>query len=427
MKRKDIFWVLLLTFVVFATSYRHGVMSLWLNAFAVEPAKVGEVGKLHDQSATITKLLEAMESTDNVIRVHAFEELVNIGLPVIPFIVNHLKDKSVYVELTRRIMAQQGLTSAMVEQELKSAPSVTDLKIDRDALEKYFYGRYLDALRLFQQEKYEDAKRLTDTILYLEERLAIKDKLKALHVQCDEKILQETILKTELVAAKAIYETGDPVTMTLRLTNATIQPMELLLGPNNPVVLYITLTTYDPFGNYNSVSRMDEFAPGADTLKFNPRETKTFPLVIDTKPDGRPGTYYRIYQIRAEIRPRQLTNIEAAAKLGTTEIFRKISSPEVTLKFFPPDVGPVLKDPLGALQQALAGGVPIDVFLCAMLIPDKDKDKAMEYIFNKLQNEKDETLKKCLLNCLKHITNLPFELDEKSWKDWWKTKTKGNH
>ncbi|MCK4908734.1 MAG: hypothetical protein KAS70_02435, partial [Planctomycetes bacterium] len=84
---------------------------------------------------------------------------------------------------------------------------------------------------------------------------------------------------------------------------------------------------------------------------------------------------------------------------------------------------PVLKNPLPKLSQALDGGMPLDIFLCALLVPPEDQDKAVALLMNALQKS-DESIKKVLMNSLKHVTQLPFLQEETDWLEWWREKNK---
>ena len=411
-------------------------VSLWLVVVAepVKPAspdkpvapaapKTTETDDAHNQAVLITNLLPALESKEPVIRERAFAQLLDIGLPVVPFIINHLKNKGVYVELTRQILKKAGFTTDFIGKELeeiKSLPAFSLTKIDQQVVEKYFYGRYLDALRLCQQERYDDARSLIKAILLLEGKLEISDKLKLLLINCEERLIQKNIMSANLVPEQSdsIYEIGQPIGLAFRLQNVSRYPIQISFG-SNPAVLYIVMTVYSPVGDYNTLSRMQEFNLGDEALELKPGDRKEYRVAINTAEDLPDSLFYRTYTVYLAIRPNMMKSQSFRGSLEKEETLRQIVTPEITARFFPPDVQPVLAKPMEKLDEALKGNEPLDIFLCALLVPDKDKNKAIRLIFNKLDTAKEENIKRTLLNCLKHLTELPFELEEKTWRDWY--------
>lgn len=397
---------------------------LWLNLATAEPPapKDTQTNDAHSQAVRITQLLPALESKESIIREQAFTQLIDIGLPVVPFIVNHLKDKGVYVELTRRIMEKAGFAGDFIDRELKdmkSLPSFSLAKIDQQVVDKYFYGRYLDALRLCRQERYEDARALVKAILLLEGRLEVSDKLKLLLINCEERLIQKNIMAADLAPDKPnlIYEIGQPIGLTFRLQNISRYPIQISFG-SNPAVFYIVMTVHSPVGDYNTLTRMQDVTLPDETLELKPGDKKEYRMNINTAEDLPGSLFYRTYAVYLSVRPNMMKSQSFQSSLDKEETLRQILTPEITARFFPPDVQPVLDNPMSKLEEALKGDEPLDIFLCALLVPDKDKEKAIKLIFNKLDTAKDGDVKLTLLNCLRHLTELPFELDEKTWRDW---------
>ncbi|MFA5793441.1 MAG: hypothetical protein WC980_00015 [Candidatus Brocadiia bacterium] len=385
-----------------------------------------ESGDVHEQAVRITKLIPALESKEAVIREQAFSQLLEIGLPVIPFMIDYLKDKSVYVDLTRRIMERAGFTSDFIEKELKSLkhiPAVSMTNLDRQVIEKYFYGRYLDALRLCQQERYDEARSLVRAVLMMDNRLKVHEQLQLLLISIEERVIQKNILMANLTSSrqKNIYEIGDTAELVFRLQNVSRSPVQIDLG-SNPAVLYIAMTVHSTTGDYNSITRMQDVKLGVDGIELKPGEKKEFPVTIVTKGDMPESIYYRTYNVYLGIKPKMIKSEALADHLDKQETLRQIVTPEILLRYFPPDVGPALEKPMVFLEQALKGELPLDIFLCAQLVDEKDADKAIKMLFEYLDKFKDNNLKQTVLNCIRSLTNLPFELDETTWREWYKNK-----
>ncbi|MFH1228211.1 MAG: hypothetical protein V1701_09960 [Planctomycetota bacterium] len=412
---------------------------LWLPAYAETPAPAGkdtpqagaqkdESGDIHKQAVRIENLIPALESGEAIIREHAFSQLLEIGLPVIPFIINYLKEKSVYVELTRRIMEQAGFSTDFIERELKtmkSIPPVSMNNLDRQVIEKYFYGRYLDALRLCQREQYDEARSLVRAVLLMENNIKVHDQLQMLLINIEERIIQKNVLTANLVSSKQrdIYEIAENAELIFRMQNVSRYPVQIDLGSNR-AILYIAMTAHSPTGDYNSITKMQDVDLGVTNIELKSGERKEFPVTLVTKEDLPESVYYRTYNVYLVVKPKMIKSDALTDRLDKKETLRQIVTPEIVLRYFPPNVGPAMEKPLVFLEQALKGELPLDIFLCAQLVPENDADKAIKLLFNYLDTCKNNNLKQTILNCLKHLTNLPFELDEATWREWYNSKYK---
>ncbi len=398
--------------------------------FRAEEVQLNETGqvpkekkpdKFYEWTKTIFELIDQLESLDSQEQKQAFEQLQQLGLPVVPFLVDKLKSKGVYLDLICQIQTEQfnslskmhqGGNSQIVVNVLKGTVSQKELS----TIEKYYYGKYLQALRLFKLEKYQQAIGMINAIRLLEPKISCRSTLKQLKIKCEEQLLQQKILKATLIASKEIYERGDQIEITLGLENLTLAPVEVSLGEMNLAVVYVTVAEYGPLGAFNSISRMEEVELPAEDIKMNPSDLWKTTFVIDTSRDNPQSINYATYTINLEIRPKKLKSISG-------ETIRKITTPVLRLKVFPPDVDPVLQNPLKALGKALDGGIPVDIFLCALLVPEKDYEKELALLMPALKNS-DEQTEKAIMNCLKHITGLPFAIDKQIWLGWWQGRQK---
>ncbi len=370
----------------------------------------------YKQTNTIFNLLTKLDGADETDRQDALSQLVEVGPSVIPFLIDRLKDKSIYVELTRQIMERHPGTEIKITPKLLKELSARAPKNESILTDKYLYSKYLEAQELARRERYEEAIKMVSSILVIEPRLSFGTKLKKFRIDCEEKLIKEKVIRTSLRADKEIHETGDKINFSLGFENVTMAPIAITLGKKNPAVLYLSVTEYGPTGSYNNFDRMEKVELPDEKIVLKPQEKWEYTFELDTAKDPR-SLNYRTYTLGVEIRPLRIEGV------GDLTNIRKIVFPQVTVKTFPPDVEPVLKNPLPKLSQALDGGMPLDIFLCALLVPPEDQDKAVALLMNALQKS-DESIKKVLMNSLKHVTQLPFLQEETDWLEWWREKNK---
>ena len=211
-------------------------------------------------------------------------------------------------------------------------------------------------------------------------------------------------------------------------------PIEIDFGGDNIIALNVSFNLYDPFGSFNNKVRTDLIPLKMDALKLNPNEKKEWEFNLEVARDNQESPFYKTYMLYAEISPRNLKSEALEGKIGMAQTIRKIVSTNLSLRVFPPEVGPVLKNPLEKLGAAIKGGVPLDIFLCSLLVPEQDQPQAIELLINVLDQPPAQTgsgieispqvWDTVIMNCLKHITNLPFEINKATWLEWFKQKKK---
>lgn len=403
-----LFWGLILIFLLFAPE------KIMFNHLRAEEVRLNETekpkeeidpNKFYEWTKSIFDLIDQLESDQPEEQEQAFAKLRQIGLPVIPFLVERLKSKGIYLDLACQIIRNQ-------KSDVLTVPSGKELPL----IEKYYYGKYLQVVQLFRQKKYQAAIGLINAVLLLEPRVSFRDTFKQLKIRSKEQLLQQKVLKATLSTPKELYERGDRIKIRLSLENLTLSPVEIFLGKMNLAVLYMTIAEYGPLGDFNSLSRMEEIKLPTGNINLDPGKIWETTFVVDTARDNPQSINYATYTLKVEIRPIKL-------KSAAGETIRKITTPRLTLKIFPPEIEPVLKNPLSALGKALDGGIPIDIFLCTLLVPKQDYEKELTLLMPALEKS-DESTKKVIMNCLKHITGLPFEINEQVWLDWWQNRQK---
>jgi hypothetical protein len=394
---------------------------------------------LHQKAKVIYDAIEKLQSESIPEQQEAFEKLLSMGPEVLPFISAYLKEKAIFLELVRQII-HKDIHSNVSQTFTGSLHNIGKLSSEATFIEKYLYGKYLQALRLFEQENYDLARELSNAILIIEKNLSFKPQIQLLKIQCEEMLIQKELLKTTLTATAQnllppnLYEIGENIHLTLRLENVTLVPLEILFQENDVIYLDVQYNQYDPFGNFTSQKWVEEVPIKINSLKLAPSEKKEWTFVLETKRDDPKSLSYRTYNLHTKIRPGTLKSEALKKKIGMRETFRKIVSPSITLKCFPPDVEPVLKNPLERLETALKGGIPLDIFLCALLVPEKEQARAIELLIKTLEQPltaypdgieiSPEIQETVIITSLKHITNLPFDVDKKTWLDWFKYKKK---
>jgi len=385
--------------------------------------------ELLSQGQKILALIDKLESKDEAERKVAFQTLKDIGLPVIPFLVDKLKEKGIYVELAAQIQAFRLPTPEEIKANLHVWQEMIGPVADKDLalIEKFFYSKYLEAIEFYKAEEYQFALDIVNAMLRLEPKITFQNKLKLFKIACEEKIIQKNVLRATLRTPKDIYEIGDKIFVTLKLENVSLAPVEIDLPPDPFMVINLNITEYGPFGDYLSDIRMEQEKLTAKDITLKPQEFWEYTFAIDTAKDGIKTINYRTYEVVLEIYP-SLIKLEKAGRSGFPTAagnasLRKIVSLPLLLRTFPPNIEKVQKEPLPSLTKALDAGIPIDIFLCALIVPESDKDKALELLIRGLDKSTDQA-KKAIMTALKLVTKLPVELDEKAWLQWWQERGK---
>jgi len=422
----------------FAISY------LWSEPPAQKPddSQSHPVGDLYQKTKEIYSAIEKLESSSLPEQQEGFDKLRAMGPAVLPFLAAHLKEKSVFLELTRQII-EQGFSKGNATGTF-TAPlhNIGRLPTDAAFIEKYFYGRYLGALKLFEQENYNEAKDLVAAILVIEKSLSFRDQLQLLKIQCEERIIQAGVLRATLIAKPreglpaGLYESTDRVNFTLKLENVSLVPIEIDFGADNVIALNISYNLYDPFGSFNNKVSVEPIPLKIEKLKLNPNEKKEWEFGLEIGRDNPESPFYKTYMLYAEISPRSIKSEALEKKIGILQTIRKIVSTNINLRVFPPEVGPVLKNPLDKLGTAIKGGVPLDIFLCSLLVPEPAQSQAIELLINALEKPPSrlesgleispQVWDTVIMNCLKHVTSLPFEINKATWLEWFRQKQQLN-
>ena len=397
---------------------------------------------LYQKTKEIYSAIAKLESASIPEQQEGFEKLRAMGPAVLPFLSAYLKEKAVFLELTRQII-EQGFSKGNAAGTF-TAPlhNLGRLPTDAAFVEKYFYGRYLAALKMFEQESYNEAKDLVMAIMTIEKNLSFRNQLQLLKIQCEERLIQSGVLRATLNAKPRVelpaglYESTDRVNLTLKLENVSLVPIEIDFGADNIIALNISFNLYDPFGSFNNKVRTELIPLKVETLKLNPNEKKEWEFGLEIARDNPDSPFYKTYMLYAEISPRSIKSEALEKKIGMPQTIRKIVSTNINLRVFPPEVGPVLKNPLEKLDTAIKGGVPLDIFLCSLLVPEPAQPQAIELLIKALEAPpaqagsgieiSPQVWDTVIMNCLKHITNLPFEINKNTWLEWFRQRQQPN-
>ena len=395
---------------------------------------------LYQKTKEIYSAIEKMESSSIPEQQEGFDKLRSMGPAVLPFLSAYLKEKAIFLELTRQIIEQGIPKSNQGGAFTVPLHNIGRLPTDAAFVDKYFYGRYLGALKLFEQESYNETKDLVMAIMTIEKNLSFRSQLQLLKIQCEERLIQSEVLKSTLSAQPrselpaGLYESTDRVNLTLKLENVSLVPIEIDFGPDNIIALNISFNLYDPFGSFNNKMRTELIPLKVEAFKLNPNEKKEWEFTLEMSKDNPDSPFYKTYMLYAEINPRNIKSEALEKRIGMPQTIRKIVSTNINLRVFPPEVGPVLKNPLAKLDTAIKGGVPLDIFLCSLLVPEPVQPKAIELLIKALEKPPAKTESgieisaqvwdTVIMNCLKHITNLPFEINKNTWLEWFRQKKK---
>ncbi len=366
------------------------------------------------------------------------QELLKMGPPAIPFLMNKLGELRAdrLVKVIDQIHYLEAPPATELEAPAELGLSPTDFEklkqpVSKDyakELETLLYRKYLEAIELYKVRRYEQACRLAEAVIAVEPRLSFRTDLQRLKILCEERLLTSRQLAARLATRKRTCKVGETIEVVARIENLTAGPLTIELattqmvnparkgqGKSEPgrTHLFVTInyTEYDPYGNVHSIVRQEQ-------VEVDPRivlglgQPWKRAFTLETLRDNPLGIVYKEYHLTAEMRPTSIAGI-------TSSVPRKIVFEPLTVRVFPQDIDRILEHPLEFFVGALDAGSPLDILLGAMLVPEQDVPKAIEFIIMALPRVTDMG-KRVLMNALRLLTKEPIEFDEQAWIKWWK-------
>lgn len=398
---------------------------------------------LFTEAREIFEALSGLESPDLERQQESLRFLISTGQTALPYLREFFRHRGLDapLELFEKLLAQPGTElpkeALLGEQELLRL--IEEARTRKGEAQRYLYAKYLEAVESYRQQRYEDALHKVQALLTLEPQLPFGNEVKRLKISLEEALLVSTVLDARVVCDKDLYVVGEVANLTLRLSSRSPEEVRVLLAPPLPDeappfvpkgrdeaasesasahpapvegILNIQLSEHYPNGDFAMASRQDRFTVTKDIV-LRPPDLWEFSFRLETGKDNPLSPHYRTYRITAQFRP-------YAVVCGSKEYRRMVTFGPLELRVFPPDPTPVLENPISSLAQALDRGIPNDVFLCSLLVPEREWPKATELLVEALGRAR-EAEKPVLLNCLRRFTNEPFPLQEDAWKDWVKS------
>lgn len=365
------------------------------------------------------------------------QELLLIGQEALPFLLGKLSELRAdrLIKVIDQINYLHGTlpTDSEKPSELGLCPAEFDglrrplSEEDAKKLETLLYQKYLEAIALYKAGKFEQAHKLAEALIIVERRLPFRPDVQRLKVLCEEALLTSRLVAARLAAKKRIYEVGETIEIVASMENLTAGPLTIELAASQPVEpavkgaatvtpgkthLFLTIeyTEYDPYGSVHSIVRQ-ELVEVEPRITLSLEQPWRHSFNIETLKDNPLGMVYKEYKVMAEMR-------FASVSGATTLVPRRIVFEPLTLRVFPQDVDPILRHPLEFFIGALDAGSPIDILLGAMLVPEKDQLKAVEFMIKALPHA-TQIGKRVLMNTLRLVTKAPVQFDEQAWIKWW--------
>jgi hypothetical protein len=69
-------------------------------------------------------------------------------------------------------------------------------------------------------------------------------------------------------------------------------------------------------------------------------------------------------------------------------------------------------------RQAVNSGMPNDLFLASLLVPDEHRWEAAQMLMEALNRATPEG-KQVVINCLRHLTGERLPMNVTAWESWW--------
>ncbi len=385
---------------------------------------------------SLADLFAELESPDGMRARSAFDALAKVGPELLPEVEKRLQSCNARALAELLIAIRHPSEVVFTETDLPADVMRTDDDLaritptistaDLNSWEKALYAKYLDAVRLAKLSRYEQASKLCDAILVLDPSVSYRNAVKTLKVFAEERLLMKNVVRTEVKTDRTLYEIGEVVDVSVTIENLTTELLEVEFAPSEEIkdsamrkyfegykpemYFRITYSQYDPLGTV-STSQLTQTIPVDKQVRLGPGERWVRTFAIDTMRDNPTNQLYRSYKVEGELRPMRIRH-------GGQTVFRRIAIDPLLVRVFPPDVDPVLQDPVGFLTRALEGGVPNDIFLCALLVPVKDLDRAIQLLMDSLVKA-PAAGQLAIMATLRHVTGAPISFEVDEWTRWY--------
>lgn len=390
------------------------------------------------RTTRIVKALGWLEDRDVDVREMGRLRLVEAGRDAVPYLEDRIAEKGAidHVRALREI-EQAGSVGDRVWVDAKDLPVDAELlknlpKLDKTAYDKYVHVKLAEAMAAAKKGNFQRGYDMSQALLTLEPRTPLADPLRKLRRWSENMITQTTLLEAKVIQARSAFAAGETVELTLRLRNLTKGALKVEYDKGTPdrpgkgvAVVEIETRVPDLGGTVLTLTRTDTlYFENQIPIATGAQWEKSF--VLTTFADIEDGEHLREFTINVWTHP---LKIETEGH----PVMRRIQFEPAVVKRVPKKYEKFIEDPLEWLKKTMETGIVQEVFLCALLLDEPQKEKGMELLLGRLKEaqasfEKAETaLQKskyqqgryATSRILASISGQNFGEDPKKWDEWW--------
>jgi hypothetical protein len=382
---------------------------LWLVPLLLVPQEDSEKQK------RVYQALKWFADKDPEVSQSGRAELVALGKDAVVVVERKLAEKGA-LELAR-LFRDLDHTAPAPEPYVLPEPDTANVKIDKDASDKYIHVKYAEALAFAKKGQYQRGFDMAKAILALEPRSAITDRVNQLRRYSEAMITQTTLIEAKLIQEKLAYVAGEPVTLTVRLKNVFKQGISIHYEPapgklpEGMAVVEIVSSISTLSGDSTSANRHTEFSfEGEIPLATGGQWERKFQVVTVF---GLSDDYHlQTVTVNASMQP---------SKIDTdgVNITRKLQFEPAVFKLVPKRYAHFIENPLEWLSKTIeTDRPPQETYICAQLLAGEDRKKGTEVLIKAMEKTENPEYRPTLASMLTELTGEKFGADAKKWSDW---------
>lgn len=394
--------------------------------------RADDAADLEEKARRLSALVADLDSPRTEVREEAATRLLAAGGDAIPYVLDGVYRKNARLHLQ--------VLEKLVDQERKGLPvelrmSDEDLKAvvkDRlgdpksEPVRTWLYSKYLEAVDLFRQGRYEESIAKAGAILDLDPRVPFAGDVKLLRVKCEEQMVQINLVRLSAVTMTPVVGDNTVVKVAFNATNMSTGDVEIWFGPpadrNNPPVRDAVIQNQS-FLEVEVVTVVCE-PDGSSTSEPEPsiKPLKRYSIPV---PQGQTVRLYEM-EIPALTSGVKLVKIFVNARIRVVQVDgpapllkeRALDFRPAMIRVVPGDIQAAAANALQNLCNAIDRGQPDSAFLFCNVMPDAERPKAVEVVMQILRDRKyTDYDRRVACNCLNALTGESFR-DAQGWLKW---------
>ena len=380
-----------------------------------------------EESLRIERALFWITDRDPELRDVARKQLVQFGPKAVSAIEERLKVRGVLdlVNVLRKIErpAQPYVTPEDLARDGETVGK--NGQADPKGADAYLRVKYREALEYAHRKRYQRGYDLADAIVTLEPKWAEAEKAKKLRRYCDHMILQTTLLEATVVQDRLACVEGQAVELTLRMKNLFRSDLTVRYQKGTPAkpgtgmaILQTEVELKELGGASFSFSSHEEIR-FENEIPIAPGATWEKKYFLDTRLNLADEDQVRVISINAWSHPLE---IETEGRKMT----RRIQFTPGRIMVVPKKYGKLIDNPLESLQEMMDMGTVQEVFVCAQLLGEKDKERGTELLIQWMQKAESARGRDVAASILYHLTGQKLGSNPKKWMAWWINREKKN-